>query len=94
MSRSLSVLFTPQHLLLICLCLCVVGSLNQATTDNSGPRTVEVEVELGGKGGSFLIVRDNGKGMNASDLKDFATYFLTQVSRSISRPDHAPQQYL
>lgn len=52
----------------------------QATTDNSGPRSVEVEVELGGKGASFLIVRDNGKGMNAADLKDFATYFLTQVS--------------
>lgn len=42
-----------------------------------------MEVELGGKGGSFLIVRDNGKGMNASDLKDFATYFLTQVSASV-----------
>lgn len=52
---------------------------NQATTENSGPRSVEVEVELGGRGGSFLVVRDNGKGMNASDLKDFATYFLTQV---------------
>lgn len=51
----------------------------QATTDNTGPRTVEVQVELGGRGGSFLVVRDNGKGMNASDLKDFATYFLTQV---------------
>eukprot|EP00752_Nemacystus_decipiens_P004173 g3816.t1 len=58
----------------------------QATTDNSGPRTVEVEVELGGKGGSFLIVRDNGKGMNASDLKDFATYFLTQENRGVSGP--------
>ena len=52
---------------------------NQATTENSGPRSVEVEVELGGRGGSFLVVRDNGRGMNASDLKDFATYFLTQV---------------
>lgn len=40
-------------------------------------------MELGGKGGSFLIVRDNGKGMNASDLKDFATYFLTQVRLSV-----------
>ena len=61
-------------------CVCY----RQATTENSGPRTVEVEVELGGKGGSFLIVRDNGKGMNASDLKDFATYFLTQVSQFFS----------
>lgn len=41
-------------------------------------------MELGGKGASFLIVRDNGKGMNASDLKDFATYFLTQVELSAS----------
>ncbi|CAM9801347.1 unnamed protein product [Pylaiella littoralis] len=58
----------------------------QATTDNTGPRTVEVQVELGGRGGSFLVVRDNGKGMNASDLKDFATYFLTQENRGVSGP--------
>lgn len=51
----------------------------QATTENTGPRTVEIQVELTGKGEGFLVVRDNGKGMNAADLKDFATYFLTQV---------------
>ncbi len=60
---------------------------NQATTENSGLRSVEVEVELGGRGGSFLVVRDNGKGMNASDLKDFATYFLTQVRRRMMLAD-------
>ncbi|CAM9825307.1 unnamed protein product [Scytosiphon promiscuus] len=58
----------------------------QATTENPGPRKVEVEVELGGRGGSFLVVRDNGKGMNASGLKDFATYFLTQENRGVSGP--------
>ena len=36
-------------------------------------------MELGGRGASFLVIRDNGRGMNASGLKDFATYFLTQV---------------
>ncbi|CAM9669020.1 unnamed protein product, partial [Ectocarpus sp. 12 AP-2014] len=44
----------------------------QATTDNTGPRTVEIEVDLGSRGGSFLVVRDNGRGMNAAGLKDFA----------------------
>ena len=38
-------------------------------------------MELGGRGASFLVIRDNGRGMNASGLKDFATYFLTQVRR-------------
>lgn len=51
----------------------------QATSSNPDARKIEVEVELGGKGASFLVVRDNGGGMNASGLKDFATYFLTQV---------------
>ena len=38
-------------------------------------------MELGGRGASFLVIRDNGRGMNASGLKAFATYFLTQVRR-------------
>lgn len=51
----------------------------KATNSNAGARAVEVVVELGGRGASFLVVKDNGRGMNASGLKDFATYFLTQV---------------
>lgn len=61
--------------------------VEQATSSNTGPRKVEVEVELGaGKGGSFLVVKDNGRGMNAKGLKDFATYFLTQENRGVSGP--------
>ncbi|CAM9172184.1 unnamed protein product, partial [Ectocarpus sp. 12 AP-2014] len=39
----------------------LVDNSIQATTDNPGPRTVEIEVELGGRGGSFLVVKDNGR---------------------------------
>ncbi|CAM9280554.1 unnamed protein product [Ascophyllum nodosum] len=63
----------------------------QATNSNSGARTVEVEVELGGRGASFLVVRDNGRGMNASGLKDFATYFLTQARSDENRGVSGPQ---
>lgn len=59
--------------------VCVVCAWLKATNSNAGPRAVEVAVELGGRGASFLVVKDNGRGMNASGLKDFATYFLTQV---------------
>lgn len=59
----------------------------QATCANVGPRKVDIEVELGGgKGSSFLIVKDNGRGMNAKGLKDFATYFLTQKDRGVLGP--------
>ncbi|CAM9773585.1 unnamed protein product, partial [Sphacelaria rigidula] len=59
----------------------------QATSSNTGSRTIEIEVVLGtGKKNSFLIVRDNGRGMNAQGLKDFATYFLTQENRGVSGP--------
>lgn len=59
----------------------------QATSSNPDARKIEVEVELGGKGASFLVVRDNGGGMNASGLKDFATYFLTQVLIRLCIPE-------
>ncbi|CAM9474172.1 unnamed protein product, partial [Laminaria digitata] len=42
--------------------------------------------EAGGGGGGHLVIRDNGRGMNASGLKDFATYFLTQENRGVSGP--------
>lgn len=51
----------------------------QATNGNLSERTVEVEVKFSGQDSSFLVVRDNGRGMDASDLQAFATYFLSQV---------------
>lgn len=55
------------------------GSLikTQATNGNSGSRELTVEVQLGGT--SFLVVSDNGAGMDAVGLQDLATYFRTQV---------------
>lgn len=53
----------------------------QATAANSGTREIRVEVVPGGRNGakSALVVCDNGKGMDAKGLQDYATYFLTQV---------------
>lgn len=42
---------------------------------------MEVELKFSGQDSSFLVVRDNGCGMDASDLQAFATYFLSQVER-------------
>jgi len=32
-------------------------------------------------GSSYLIVHDNGRGMDAKGIKEFATYFLGQTDR-------------
>lgn len=54
---------------------------DKATAGNSGTREIRVEVVTGGRSGakSALVVWDNGKGMDAKGLQDYATYFLTQV---------------
>ncbi|CAN0202757.1 unnamed protein product, partial [Discosporangium mesarthrocarpum] len=43
--------------------------------------SVEIELEPRGKGTSQLVISDNGVGMDAVRLKEFATYFLTQRAR-------------
>ena len=55
----------------------LVISCEQATVGNSGSRELNVEVYLAAT--SFLVVRDNGAGMDAVGLENLATYFRTQV---------------
>lgn len=52
----------------------------EKATRGNAERKVEVEVVLGAKSTSFLVVRDNGCGMDAKGLEDFATYYLSPVS--------------
>jgi len=39
-------------------------------------------------GAGFLVVRDNGAGMDAVGLENLATYFRTQVRFFFQRMDH------
>ena len=53
----------------------------QATNGNSGERKIEVEVRFlrNEGGGNYMVVRDNGRGMDKKGLEAFATYHLSQV---------------
>ena len=59
----------------------------QATVDNApgAGRRVKVHVALGKTAGeSYVIVYDNGRGMDVDGIKAFATYFLGQTDRGLA----------
>lgn len=61
--------------------LCADKLILQATNGNSGERKIEVEVRFlrNEGGGNYMVVRDNGRGMDKGGLEAFATYHLSQV---------------
>jgi nitrogen fixation/metabolism regulation signal transduction histidine kinase len=65
------------------LCELVDNSI-QATKDNGAAdgRTIKVFIELGlTAGSSYVVVWDNGRGMDVGGIKEFATYFHGQRDR-------------
>lgn len=62
----------------------------QACSMNDSTRNIEICLFLGGRtiSPSFLVVLDDGTGMDIRTIKEFATYSLDQESRNLQPQDH------